>query len=119
MPRFVVLEHVAPQGCHWDFMLEAKDALATWSLAEPPDAGSEIAAEALPDHRLAYLDHEGPISKSRGSATRWDRGTYEVRRYDRDEVAVVLAGENLIGEVVLRRSSDDPALWAFSFTPYA
>ena len=38
----------------------------------------EMDAEVLPDHRLAYLDYEGPISGDRGSVTRWDRGTYDV-----------------------------------------
>jgi hypothetical protein len=118
VPRFVVLEHQTPLGRHWDFMLETASALATWSLAEPPDSTPTIAARALPDHRLAYLEYEGPISDNRGAVTRWDRGTYELRRYDRDEVAAVVAGEKLIGEVTLRCSADDPAAWTFSFAPY-
>jgi hypothetical protein len=118
VPRFVVLEHQTPQTRHWDFMLETASALATWSLAEPPDAAATISARVLPDHRLAYLEYEGPISDSRGSVTRWDHGTYELRRYDRDEVAAVVAGEKLIGEVTLRRATDDPDAWTFSFAPY-
>ena len=61
MPRFVVLEHDSPCGRHWDFMLEQENALATWALPQPPDT-AEMPAEPLPDHRLAYLDYEGPIS---------------------------------------------------------
>ncbi len=118
MPRFVVLEHQTPVARHWDFMLETASALATWSLAEPPDAAPTIPARMLPDHRLAYLEYEGPISDNRGSVTRWDHGTYELRRYDRDEVAAVVAGEKLIGEVTLRRSTGDPDAWTFSFAPY-
>lgn len=118
MPRFVVLQHDAPRGRHWDFMLETQGALATWSLAEAPDAAAEIAAEALADHRREYLEYEGPVSEDRGSVTRWDRGEYELRRYDRDEIIAVVAGDNLIGEVRLRRSPDDPGRWVFSFTPY-
>ena len=49
--------------------------LKTWACREPPQAGVEIPCEALADHRLAYLDYEGPISGGRGSVTRWDRGT--------------------------------------------
>ena len=119
MPRFVILQHESPRGCHWDFMLEARDALATWSMAEPPDAASAIPAEALPDHRMAYLEYEGPISAGRGSVTRWDHGTFELRRYDRDQVIAVVAGKRLIGEVTIRCTPDAPSRWTFSYTPYA
>jgi len=118
VPRFVVLKHTAPRGTHWDFMLEAQETLTTWALAQPPDAAPQVAAETLPDHRKAYLDYEGPISHQRGSVTRWDRGTYQLRRHGPDEIAVVLAGESLIGEVTLRRSADDPAQWMLSYVPY-
>ena len=119
MPRFVVLKHTAPRGTHWDFMLETQEALTTWALAQPPDAAPQVAAEALPDHRKAYLDYEGPISDQRGSVTRWDRGTFQLRRSDLDEITLVLSGETLIGEVTLRRSAADPAQWTFSYLPYA
>jgi hypothetical protein len=100
-------------------MLEAQAALATWSLAQPPDAAPAIPARALPDHRLAYLEYEGPISHDRGSVTRWDHGSYQLRQYDRHLVAAVVAGEKLIGEVTLRRSAENPELWTFAFTPFA
>jgi hypothetical protein len=119
MPRFAVLQHDSPQGRHWDFMLETREALATWALAEPPDAAAAIAAEVLPDHRTAYLDYEGPVSEGRGSVTRWDRGTYQLNRYEADEVVAVVAGEILIGEITLRRSPEDPAQWTFSYVPFA
>ena len=119
MLRFVVLEHAAPQGTHWDFMLETREALITWALAQPPDAAPQVAAEALPDHRKDYLDYEGAVSGDRGSVTRWDHGTYQLRRHDLDEIAVVLSGATLIGEVMLRRSAADPARWTLSYLPYA
>ena len=77
MPRFVILEHDYPE-LHWDFMLECAGALKTWRLAEPPATHGElIAAVALEDHRLDYLDYEGPVSGNRGRVKRWDRGDYE------------------------------------------
>jgi hypothetical protein len=76
MPRFVILEHDHPE-LHWDLMLEAGGVLRTWRLAQPPTAGAAIKAVALGDHRLHYLDYEGPVSGGRGTVTRWDRGTYE------------------------------------------
>ncbi len=77
MPRFVILEHDHPV-LHWDLMLQEGDVLRTWRLAEPPSGGAfTIAAEPLPDHRLIYLDYEGPVSGGRGIVKRWDGGKYE------------------------------------------
>jgi hypothetical protein len=106
MPRFVILRHETSQGVHFDFMFEAGGALKTWSLAEPPRAGVEIECRQLADHRLAYLDYEGPISGGRGSVTRWDRGTYAVEQRSDDRWAVSLAGDKLVGRVTISRSTD-------------
>jgi hypothetical protein len=113
MPRFVILRHENPHDVHFDFMLEAGGVLKTWALTQPPEAGVEMPCEALADHRAAYLDYEGPISGGRGSVTRWDRGTYSVRRQSDAEWVVELAGERLAGKVTLRRESDDAKRWQF------
>jgi hypothetical protein len=76
MPRYVILTHDHPFP-HWDFMLEREDSLATWRLLDEPAAGRTCRAEALPDHRLHYLDYEGPVSGGRGAVARWDVGTYD------------------------------------------
>ena len=88
-------------------MLEMGDVLKTWSLPQPPLKGVEMDAEALPDHRLAYLDYEGPISGDRGSVTRWDRGTYEVECQSESELIVRLSGEKLMGKRSLRQSAGE------------
>ncbi len=75
MPRYVILTHDHPK-LHWDFMLEWGGALRTWRLMQELSLG-DIPAEPLPDHRIAYLDYEGPISGNRGTVTRWDSGDYE------------------------------------------
>jgi hypothetical protein len=74
MPRYVILEHDHPV-LHWDFLVEAGTALRAWRLDQPPQGGLVISAQRLPDHRLIYLDFEGPISGGRGSVRRWDSGT--------------------------------------------
>jgi len=77
MPRFVILEHDHP-SLHWDLMLEAGDVLQTWRLANPPEVGSSpIDAMALGDHRIAYLEYEGPVSGNRGAVRRWDAGVFD------------------------------------------
>ena len=113
MPRFVVVEHDSPRGLHWDLMLEEGGVLLTWALSEPPQAARTIPAEALSDHRLAYLDHEGPVSGGRGSVTRWDQGTYELEHRSDDELAVVLAGRRLAGRATLLRLGAGRLQWQF------
>jgi len=118
MPRFVVLEHQSPRGLHWDFMLQQEDVLATWALPEPPDANGPLEAERLPDHRLAYLDYEGPVSGNRGQVVRWDAGIFELRGQRPQEWTVVLRGQRLVGEATLRRLPEDSDAWQFTFRPF-
>jgi hypothetical protein len=115
MPQFVILRHEEPQGVHFDFMLEVGGTLKTWALSDLPQPGGEINGAALPDHRLAYLDYEGPISGGRGSVERWDRGTYSVQREDDTEWVVQLDGDKLSGMAALRQCADVPSLWRLTF----
>lgn len=114
MPRYVILKHETADGVHFDLMLEQGDALRTWSLAQAPTPGVEVCAKALPDHRLAYLDYEGPVSGNRGTVTRWDRGTYEVERQSESELSLQLDGERLKGSASLAQNHDATADWIFS-----
>ena len=114
MPRFVILRHDSPRGEHFDFMLEAGGVLKTWALPRAPEAGIEMDCEALVDHRLAYLDYEGPISGDRGVVTRWDCGTYTLEHQNEQEWAVTLAGDRLAGQATLLRLHGDLKLWRFS-----
>jgi hypothetical protein len=74
-------------------MLETAATLRTWRLAEKPAPEKDIPAEALADHRRAYLDYEGPVSANRGSVTRWDSGEFTWEQDDSSEVIVILAGK--------------------------
>jgi len=107
MPRFVVLRHDCPpdypRPLHWDFMLKAADTLKTWALLQEPTAEAEIAAEALADHRLTYLDFEGPVSGGRGTVARWDQGDYRLISRSDDQWIVELRGGRLLGRVTLDR----------------
>lgn len=101
-PRFVLLEH-RWGGVHWDFMLERDGVLKTWALDAPPRPGGEVDARELPDHRAAYLDYEGPISRGRGAVSRVDGGRYEPIEWADGLVRVRLAGRQLVGEALLTR----------------
>ncbi len=116
MPRFVVLEHDW-NGIHYDLMLEPEGGgpLRTWALDRFPAIGPAIGARALPDHRPAYLDYEGPISGDRGRVRRVDRGDYVVVRWTPDRVRVRLEGATVRGIAELRRAGGaaDPTDWTF------
>jgi hypothetical protein len=111
MPRFVLLEHNHP-FLHWDFMLETGTALRTWRLASPPRRDEVIEATPLGDHRLIYLDYEGPVSRERGSVRRWDGGTYEMMRESDTIVIVNLHGQRIHGKATL--SGNDAGRWTFT-----
>jgi hypothetical protein len=111
MPRFVILQHDHPHGRHYDFMLEIGDVLKTWSLAVPPGIGGEQPAQLLPDHRLAYLDYEGPVSGDRGTVAQWDAGTYRLIDQSDETMIVELHGKRISGQATMTRATSDPSCW--------
>lgn len=84
MPRFVLLRHEFPAGSarepHFDWMFENSGRLLTWVLDEPPLAPEQWGscnARRLADHRIEYLQFEGPISDGRGHVSMLIEGTFE------------------------------------------
>jgi len=124
MPRFVLLRHECPstlgQPSHWDLMLERDGVLMTWRLLGLPRAWQSstggaaplpsppIDATRLPDHRLAYLDYEGPVSHDRGEVRRHDAGVYEVLAQSEGLYRVDVRG-SLIGATLTLRQLDGHA----------
>ena len=121
--RFVILRHECPEGykpgVHWDLMLEEAESLRTWELAAEPAIGLTIAAEQLPDHRLAYLDYEGPISGDRGTVARWDYGSYELLKSSPTELCFILLGDRLCGRAVFKRNPASDTSWLLALSPPA
>jgi hypothetical protein len=97
-------------------MLEMGDVLKTWSLPIFPKPNVEIESKPLPDHRLDYLEYEGPISGNRGSVLCCDRGTYEIQNQSETQFTLQLTGEKLSGKVVLRQVQNAPKRWTVCFT---
>jgi hypothetical protein len=116
MPRFVILLHELPaaaeRGTHWDLMLEQGDALRTWALPCEPSAGLVCQADGLPDHRLAYLTYQGPVSGDRGRVTRWDEGLYTLDSERDGGLSVTLEGRRFAGRVELLPTDHS---WRVSF----
>jgi hypothetical protein len=106
MPRFVLLEHDHP-CLHWDLMLESGEVLRTWRLTAPPRPGEVVNAVRVFDHRLLYLDYEGPISGGRGHVVRWTSGTYDGVVQAEDRLTVYLKSDRLRGELRLEKVEND------------
>jgi hypothetical protein len=119
MPRFVILYHQMPpdsnRRSHWDLMLESGRVLRTWALAEEPRQESTIAADALPDHRLAYLEYEGPISNNRGIVRHWDGGEYQAILWEENRTEVTLHGRRLTCHLQLDLATTGDQGWTASF----
>jgi hypothetical protein len=138
MRRFVLLYHDCPpqheRASHWDLMLEADGVLRTWALGElpncwkachartretqadcPPLADSDcVSAEQLGDHRLAYLETEGPLGGCRGRVTRIDGGAYHGEAEAEGCWDAAIDGERCGGRITLRRSGPETRQWSLS-----
>jgi hypothetical protein len=106
-------------------MLECDGVLRTWSLEELPRwwqvfanrkygildisfaAWNFVRAYPLGDHRIAYLDYEGPVSGDRGYVRRLDAGKVEFLRNKVNDLEAVLKGEVLRNSTVHLEQMDD------------
>jgi DNA polymerase ligase (LigD)-like protein len=112
MPRFVLLQHDHP-NLHWDLMVEAGEVLQTWRLPSVPIAGAVLPATRIGDHRLVYLDYEGPVGGNRGQVMRWDGGEFEWLEQSEWVMVVRLRGTRLEG--VLRLEHQEDTCWLAEF----
>jgi hypothetical protein len=120
MARYVILRHDPPErssnAVHWDFMIETGPVLRTWALEAEPFAGGSILAAALPDHRLAYLDYEGPISGNRGNVTRCAFGEFEIIAETLARLELRLTSDRWSGLVTICQDAANPQRWTFDFS---
>jgi hypothetical protein len=103
--RFAVLRHDHP-SIHWDLLLESGPICRTWRLLDDPAGPGPWRAEAIGDHRLFYLDYEGPVSGGRGHVTAWDRGDFDEIIATESLVRVQCRGTKWRGELTLRRQTE-------------
>ena len=113
MPRFAILAHDHPTP-HWDLFLEAGPVLRSWRILSPFPAAVPVAAEPIGDHRLLYLDYEGPVSGDRGTVTRVDAGTFTWAVDEPEHVAVRLTGTRFVGSLTIRKAGTG---WVCDFRP--
>ena len=104
--RCVVLRHESHGETHFDLMIEAGAALATWQFASSPAqlaAGGALSCRRLADHRVAYLDYDGPVGGDRGHVTREDSGSCTVMSQTDAVWQLDLHGQTMRGSYTLVR----------------
>ncbi len=114
-PRYVVQEHSA-RRLHWDLRLEHDGVAASWAIPNgiPDDPSENRKAVHTEDHPLEYLEFEGEIPKGQygaGTMRIWDRGTYELEKWEPEKVMVRFDGERLRGRYALFRAGTDEKDW--------
>jgi bifunctional non-homologous end joining protein LigD len=114
-PRFVVQEHSA-RRLHWDLRLEHDGVAASWAIPSgvPSEPSENRKAVHTEDHPLEYLDFEGEIPAGEygaGTMRIWDRGTYEVLKWEPGKVVASFFGERLRGRYALFRAGADEKDW--------
>lgn len=109
--RYVILSHDHPIQ-HFDFMLEKEGVLETWRLNLLP-GNAPFLAEKIHDHRLKYLEYEGPISNDRGFVVRIDKGNYEIIADTMSFIIIKLFGGKYQGEINFDRIGTETFLGTF------
>jgi bifunctional non-homologous end joining protein LigD len=114
-PRFVVQEHSA-RRLHWDLRLEHDGVAASWAVPNgiPDDPSENRKAVHTEDHPLEYLEWEGEIPEGEygaGTMRIWDRGTYELEKWEAEKVMVRFEGERLRGRYALFHAGKDEKDW--------
>jgi len=91
--RCVVLFHEVENSDHWDLMLEVQNRLWTWRMSELPTINQTVMGERITDHRIHYLDYEGPVSNNRGTVRRVRTGRYQWVQPGENRLAVLYFNE--------------------------
>lgn len=114
--RFVILKHDHP-FLHWDLLMENDDqtALKAWRLLQKPERNKWIASELLPDHRMLYLDYEGPVSHDRGTVVQHSCGQYRPAELPEgpDRSTFLLINCDFATKLIGRGDSTSAPSWRF------
>jgi bifunctional non-homologous end joining protein LigD len=115
--RFVIQEHHATR-LHWDLRLEHDGVLVSFAIPNglPEAPKDNRLAVHTEDHPLEYLEFEGEIPKGQygaGTMRVWDRGAYEVLKWEPRKIEVLLQGERVQGRYALFPidKDEDPKNW--------
>jgi len=130
-----LLAHHAPEGFHYDWLIDPPPTEATAADPEPdppklwtarvgllweawPAAGV-VMAHALPPHRRRYLNWSGELSGGRGRVAVAARGHLALGAWGDTRIDATLTSGPLVLGLALSRPSADAAEWRVAVTPLA
>lgn len=133
--RFVILLHQSPgpgRQDHWDLMLEDKGRLVTFEIpvgalspTPGPSGESRFSGLRLADHRQAYLDYQGPVSRDRGNVQQVTAGHYSLCGTSSvgdlveacDVVQIRISSPLLAGKLFFFAENGPQSRWGFAWRP--
>lgn len=114
---YVIQKHDA-SNLHHDLRLEMDGVLKSWAIPkEPPtEKGVKRLAIRTEDHPLGYASFEGTIPEGQygaGEVELWDEGSYELEKWEEEEIVILIDGKKLRGRYCLIKFSDEEKNWLF------
>lgn len=120
--RFSIAKHEMPANSsrhsHFDLFLESQGTLMTWELSSLLTSQNKQVVRRLANHRLLYLDFQGPLSNDRGTVKLIDSGSLEWVTLESERLIARINGQALAGLLTLTSdtsSTDD--VWNLTFEP--
>ena len=108
---FCVQHHIARKD-HFDFRLEYNGTMSSWAIPKGPSYNPKDKRLAIKveDHPISYKNFEGTIPKGEygaGTVLLFDLGYYEIIKYEKYLIKVILYGKRLKGMWTLTHFKDD------------
>lgn len=108
---FCAQHHIARKD-HYDFRLEHNGTMSSWAIPKGPSYNSKDKRLAIKveDHPISYKNFEGTIPKGEygaGTVMLFDLGYYEIIKYEKYLIKVILYGKRLKGMWTLTHFKDD------------
>lgn len=108
---FCVQHHIARKD-HFDFRLEYNGTMSSWAIPKGPSYNSKDKRLAIKveDHPISYKNFEGTIPKGEygaGTVMLFDLGYYEIIKYEKYLIKVILYGKRLKGMWTLTHFKND------------
>jgi hypothetical protein len=120
--RFSIAKHEMPANSsrhsHFDLFLESQGTLLTWELSSLPTTPKKQLVRRLANHRLVYLDFQGPLSDDRGTVKLVDSGSLKWMTLESERLIAHIKGQTADGILTLTSgasSTDD--VWNLTFEP--
>jgi len=114
---YVIQKHNSAH-LHYDLRLEKDGVLKSWAIPKIPSSKKNIKRLAVQteDHTIEYADFEGIIPEGcygAGDVEIWDKGTYELEKFENNKIVIHINGKKLKGRYCLIKLKQQGKNWIF------